>query len=344
MLSSLLQILYSETFTVTASVILSLKNIYTQVLNHAVQIKLLQDLNNDSRAFCASSLGFHWRMKTTSIPCSIGPISYLQTGAEKQEQTCTERPGLVCAQNILASRASGCDVTQMAKNSTNTTISLVWGNASLEKCRLVTARRDTLQMIPVGRIPQHNPQPQRDARSSGPEILRTRQNFITRELPNSCLAIDAEGGGVVSVSFSHSTALSCPELVWLRVAWMSPLSSDLIHRLKCFHPKCWSCSIFKCLHHPLTLRRETCKKSAKTGTSLQFDLHRLCPSSHCERSTKHWRKVQRGTENPVESNITKYLSFHFPLVTFWNYTWFYFLFLSRGVILFLPLFFFWCLF
>lgn len=73
-------------------------------------------------------------------------------------------------------------------------------------------------MIPVGGIPQHNPQPQGDSRSSCPEILRTRQNFITRELPNSCLAIDGGGWGGGSVSFSHSTALSCPELVWLRVA------------------------------------------------------------------------------------------------------------------------------
>lgn len=158
---------------------------------------------------------------------------------------------------------------------------------------ILTARRDTLKMIPVGGIPQHKPQPQGDSRSS--EILRTRQNFITRELPNSCLAIDA--GGFVSVSFSHSTALSRPELVWLRVAWMSPLSSDLIHQLKCLHTKCWSCSIFKCLHHPLTLRRKICKKSAKTGTSLQLNLHRLCPNSPCEGSTKLRRKVQRGTEN-----------------------------------------------
>lgn len=47
----MLQILYSETFTVTAS----LKNIYIPVFNHAVQLKLLQDLNNSR----ASSLGFH---------------------------------------------------------------------------------------------------------------------------------------------------------------------------------------------------------------------------------------------------------------------------------------------
>lgn len=54
-------------------------------------------------------------------------------------------------------------------------------------------------MIPVGGIPQHNPQPQGDSRSS--EILRTRQNFITRELPNSCLAIDA--GGFLFQYLSH---------------------------------------------------------------------------------------------------------------------------------------------
>lgn len=175
MLRSMLQILYSETFTGTASAILSLKNIYIQVFNHAVQLKLLQGLNNDSRA---SSLGFHWRMETKSIPCSI-PVPFLISKLEQKNKS-KHVPGLVCAENIFASWASGCDVTQMAKNSSAFGIETIpflrgcqlgevrTGSSTpcvrREMLPILAARRDTLQMIPVGGIPQHNPQPQGDSR------------------------------------------------------------------------------------------------------------------------------------------------------------------------------------
>lgn len=119
--------------------------------------------SNDSRAFHASLLGLHWTIK--SIPTILVPHLIFKTGAQKQEQTCTERQGRVCTENIFGPWGGGCDVTQMAKTSSTFGLKTLWWKIFYGWVppwkKLVHIRHSG------GGIPQQDPQLQRDSCTNG---------------------------------------------------------------------------------------------------------------------------------------------------------------------------------